>query len=1027
MNESILKALIRLFAIIAHVDEKGVSQKARDIVKSYLSLMLNKKHIIEYLNLFDEFVEKHHNIKNRNRRKARKRTSVNSVKVLMICNDINEQLNQEEKLIVLVRLFEFIGEDNIITNEEIDFVQTVADVFNIVVEEYLNIKLLIIGSIDEIKDKTRVLILDKNKKNKIGFRHLFVNNLNGSIKILYVKSTNIFIFRYDGADDLFLNGQNIIPHRIYIFDSGSVIKSSKISPVYHSDIAGDFVHSFNKTKIILKAKDIEFRYKNTENGIHKFSFCEHSGRLIGIMGGSGVGKSTFLNVLNGNFPLYAGKITINGYDIHNNNNKNELKGVIGFVPQDDLLIEELTVYQNLYYNAKLCFSNFSEEKTVNTVNKVLYDLDLDTIKNLTVGNSLNKFISGGQRKRLNIALELMREPSILIVDEPTSGLSSMDSEMVMTILKQQTLKGKLVIVNIHQPSSDIYKLFDSLVILDRGGYPVYYGNPVAAISYFKKSANYVNAEEGECSLCGNANPEQPLQILEAKMVDEYGKYTKERKVNPKEWYSEYIDKIAPGRKEKCNNDEKPKLPQNYFKIPSLFKQFVIFTKRNIRAKLTNKQYLLITFLEAPLLAIILGYFTKYISGTDLDPDAYVFAENINLIAYLFMAVTVALFLGMTISAEEIIKDRKIIKREKFLNLSRFSYLNSKIFVLFIISAIQTFSFIVVGNFILDIKEMTLTYWLILFSTAAFANILGLNISSTLDSVVTIYIVIPFILVPQLLFSGVIVDFTKLHKNFTSYKYVPFIGDIMTSRWAYEALVVAQFKGNRFEKNFFEIDKKKSDVDYRLSYLVPKLETRLNTCLKNINKNENNQQSKRYFLLVTNEILKLQKETNLKFENINKLNIKDFNKDIYKSYKKFSLDLKRYYNKKKYEINIKSDKILKNLVKKYGSKEKIYQLQANYQNKKILDILKNKIESIGIKESEGELIQVIDPIFKDPEARNGRAHFYSHIKQIGDKKFDTVWFNIIFIWFTSLFIYITLIFDILRKLIGLPDKIRKRTV
>ena len=200
------------------------------------------------------------------------------------------------------------------------------------------------------------------------------------------------------------------------------------------------------------------------------------GQLIGILGGSGVGKSTLLNVLNGNYIPSSGKILINGFNLHID--KEKLQGIIGFVPQDDLLIEELSVFQNLYYNAKLCMANMPETELKRTVDKLLEDLDLYEIRNLTVGSPLNKFISGGQRKRLNIALELIREPMVLFVDEPTSGLSSMDSEMVMDLLKEQALKGKLVIVNIHQPSSEIYKMFDKLLILDRGGYMIYYGNPI---------------------------------------------------------------------------------------------------------------------------------------------------------------------------------------------------------------------------------------------------------------------------------------------------------------------------------------------------------------------------------------------------------------------------------------------------------------------------------------------------------------------------------------------------------------------
>ena len=137
--------------------------------------------------------------------------------------------------------------------------------------------------------------------------------------------------------------------------------------------------------------------------------------------------------------LHQGNLYINGYDIHADSEK--LTGLIGFVPQDDMLIEELTVYQNLYFNARLCFGDYNEEQLNKTVEKVLIDLDLYEIKDLQVGDPMNKKVSGGQRKRLNIGLELMREPAVLFVDEPTSGLSSFDSEKVMVLLKNQALAG----------------------------------------------------------------------------------------------------------------------------------------------------------------------------------------------------------------------------------------------------------------------------------------------------------------------------------------------------------------------------------------------------------------------------------------------------------------------------------------------------------------------------------------------------------------------------------------------------------
>src|SRR5690606_21989422 len=230
-----------------------------------------------------------------------------------------------------------------------------------------------------------------------------------------------------------------------------------------------------------------------------------------------------------------GRILINGFDVHTE--KEKIHGVIGYVSQDDLLVEELTVYQNLYFNAKLCFAGHTEEEIHKRVMDVLTNLGLDQRKDLRVGSALDKTISGGQRKRLNIALELIREPAILFLDEPTSGLSSRDSENVIDLLKELSLKGKLIFVVIHQPSSDIYKM----IIMDTGGYPVYYGSPVEAVTYFKKATHQVDSNRGQCEICGNVNPEQIFNIVEAKVVDEYGQATSKRKITPPQWHDMYLN------------------------------------------------------------------------------------------------------------------------------------------------------------------------------------------------------------------------------------------------------------------------------------------------------------------------------------------------------------------------------------------------------------------------------------------------------------------------------------------------------
>ena len=271
------------------------------------------------------------------------------------------------------------------------------------------------------------------------------------------------------------------------------------------------------------------------------------------------------------------------------------------------------------------------------------------------------------------------------------------------------MKGRLVIVNIHQPYSDIYKLFDRFLVLDREGHVIYKGNPIDAITYFKELSNYVNADVGHCESCGNVMPEQILKMVEAKQIDEYGRVTRERKVSPEEWYDIYLERIESKQKIKT---KKKSLPNRDFQIPGPVEQFFIFLRRNVLRKLTNRQYLLITFLEAPLLSLIAAWFTRYTENIGPFGD-YVFRENENLPVYMFIGVIVSMFLGLMVSAKEIFMDRKIQERESFLNLSRLSYLHSKILVLFVISAAQTFLFLLVGNLILEIRGMFFHYWIIL--------------------------------------------------------------------------------------------------------------------------------------------------------------------------------------------------------------------------------------------------------------------------------------------------------------------------
>jgi len=1011
MSEPILKALMQLFAIIAYPTSSAGER--RNIVEYFLKRQINQKAVQQYLKIFDHYYSIHHE-KLKEKSKRKKRTSSDSVRVLRICTEINEELTQKQKNVVLVRLLEFVKSGGDITEQQLAFLQTVADIFHIPEEEYALTRSFVLNPFDELPASKQLLIVDNRETvDYSNIRHLYLPGLEGEIRIMELRSTGMYFTRYIGTSELYLNGQLLEQDKVYVLNVGASIRSPKMQPLYYGDIITRFNIERIGTRISFEASDIEYHFGSGDVGLRPLSFSGESGKLIGIMGASGAGKSTLLNVLNGTYKPTKGEVLINGIDIHRDSEK--VEGLIGFVSQDDLLIEELTVFQNLYYNARLCFANYSKEKLVEVVNDTLEDLGLDDIRDMTVGTPLNKKISGGQRKRLNIALELIREPAVLFLDEPTSGLSSRDSENILELMNELTLKGKLVFAVIHQPSSDIFKMFDKLLILDQGGYLIYEGEPIESLIYFKSSIQHANWNESECPVCGNVNPEQIFNIVETQVLDEYGNFTNERKITPEEWKEKF--ERSEIRKQQKSPGRGEKLPEIHFKTPNYFKQFAVFTSRDIRSKLSNLQYLFVNFFEAPALAFILSYIVKYY---DISSEyGYTLATNSNLPVYIFMSVIVALFMGLSVSAEEIIKDRKILKREAFLNLGWNSYLFSKIGVQFLISAIQAFLFVVIGNSVMEIKGMYLEYWVILFSAWCFSNMLGLVISDSFKTVITIYILIPFLIIPQLILSGVIVKYEKLNPNISNPKTVPFYGELFAARWAYEGLAVHQFKDNAYEKNFYLLDKTLSKANYKRNYWIPALQNKISYCRRHLNEPGNKESVKENLNLIRNELSEEMSSASARLVNFNRVDelyYDEIKASTFKALNDYFTLLKRYYNKLHEKARIKKDEKINELQEHVGGKEAFLALARNHHNEKLADFVKNTEGIHRVLEYKGELVQKIDPVFNDPGYYFIKAHFYAPRKQLFGEYYSTFWVNVMVIWLMNIILYFILYFRLLRRFI-----------
>jgi len=1001
MSEPVLKAIIKLFAFVAKED--SITTQEREHIHAFLEDHLSQPSMERHIRLFDEYA-----LEISDKLSAEKENEM----IANICLAISQEVTQKQKMVVLLELMSIVLADGLISEREDKLSKIICEKFNINPSDFERVKQFVVLQDESKADSENLLIISREAKNSC--KHIQRNDLDGFITILHVPSVELYFFKYLGKSEVILNGVPQKPGKVSVLATGSTVRWGAADAIYYGAVLAAFKKTNKGPKTSFEARDISFQFKNGRLGLRDVTIAEESGNLVALMGASGAGKSTLLHVLNGNEKPSKGQVLINGIDIHREPEK--IEGVIGFVPQDDLLIEDLTVYQNLYFASKLCFSHLNEEEIDLLVVKTLDDLGLNEAKDLKVGSPLQKTISGGQRKRLNIGLELLREPAVLFVDEPTSGLSSRDSENIIDLLKELSLKGKLVFAVIHQPSSDIFKMFDHLVILDTGGYQIYYGNPVDAVIYFKRNIHMVNSDEGECRTCGNVNPEQIFNIIETKVINEFGNFTNERKFSSQQWNKVYQESIK--LPTVLRQNEKP---HSTLRIPGWFKQTHLFALRDILSKLSNTQYLIINFLEAPALAFILAFIVRYHNTDDQLNTGYIFSKNLNMPAYFFMSVIVALFMGLTVSAEEIIRDRKILKREKFLHLNRSSYIFSKISILFAISAIQTFMFVLVGNYMLQIRGMFLPHWAIMFTVSCFANLLGLNISSAFNSAVTIYILIPILLIPQLILSGVVVKFDKLNPLIGNTATVPMVGDLMASRWAFEAAMVTQYKDNEFEQQFYLYDKIMADADYKKVYFIPEMESRLDF----VNLNYKNTQPAIQDV-VAKDLKLLQSEIRDElyiigkgnFKNLDALALGKYDSMVHLETVTFFEALKKFYNNRYSKADKHKDDII-NRRTNTAKKEREFEDEKNsYQNEAITELVKNTSELNRIIENNGKLVQKIYPIYKDPDPDHTfdfDAQFYMPAKHFF-APIDTIYFNLIVIWLMTLILAIALYFEILLKII-----------
>ncbi len=584
----------------------------------------------------------------------------------------------------------------------------------------------------------------------------------------------------------------------------------------------------------LELRDVTCMFGDSTTGVDGINFRLTRGDIVCVMGGSGSGKSTLLRAIAGRLPPSRGKVLLNGQDLYEN--LEAFKRFIAFIPQDDAFDDHLTVVENLNYAAAIRSPHLGKSDRKRRVDSRLVELGLSERRDVIVGSPEKKTLSGGERKRLNIGLDMISSADIFLFDEPTSGLSSKDSEHVIEIIRGLS-HNKIVFVVIHQPSARLFHMFNKAMLLDRGGKLVFHGTPEEMMRYFSEAATEENvavpglkSESGSPEFCFDIL-ETPLHDLSGEVILEEGsngQMIPARRFSPDFWRDRYetyrltqeMKQISLRKQGAATSTTATQIieprrqpaPQKT-RWREEWLQFHVLLRRAFLSKLRNGASLLVTLLAPPLLALIVGWALYFTEESDRP---YIFASAFHIPTYIFISLLVALFLALMNSVEDIIRDRTILQRERNLDVRVAYYITAKFLTLCVFSALQCALFIIVGNAILEIRGMFFYYFVWTFLTAISGISLGLLVSALVPNSKTGAMLVPLILIPQLIFGGALIKYEEMNRDpsilYTFQRWfasksqptdmeadkklrVPVISRFVATHYSYEALVVAQAKLN----------------------------------------------------------------------------------------------------------------------------------------------------------------------------------------------------------------------------------------
>ncbi len=587
----------------------------------------------------------------------------------------------------------------------------------------------------------------------------------------------------------------------------------------------------------LKIRDAGHSYDRKVRALDGVTFSIQRGEMVCVMGPSGCGKSTLLKVLGGQLKPSEGRVDLNGVDLYAEHD--HLKSYIGFIPQEETFDPLLTVEENLDTAAAIRAPHFSPHERRRRADSKLIELGLNEIRHRLAGDHETKSLSGGQRRRLNAGMDMIGIADIYLFDEPTSGLSSKDSEHVLDIIRGLT-HNKITLVSIHQPSSRLFHMFDKAILLDNGGKLAFFGTPEQMLDYFNEArkqegiftSTFASPDDAQADTV-DVTPskllppdfvfdvlETPLRDLSGEVIyerDARGNLIPARRFNSAFWSDRFqtyrlLEEVNLREIEADTSSQTGTLQKTPQAPPRTLRhdwvRFCNQFKRAFLSKLRNRANLAITLLVAPILALLLAIALHYTEEID-----YNFRNAFHIPKYLFLSLVIALFLGLTNSAEEIIRDRNLLQRERHHGFRVSGYILCKYLSLGFFSLIQCVIYLLIANAILDVRSMFFHDLLWMFSTSFVGVAAGLFISSVVNSPKTALNIIPLVLIPNIIFGGALIKYEEMNRGVDlvqnvrnwlspnrqadeiSDLKVPSICNLMPLRWSYEGMIIAHADRN----------------------------------------------------------------------------------------------------------------------------------------------------------------------------------------------------------------------------------------